>query len=392
MKLTPTRPVTIDGVRHGERWFPRLHRHTDGSLLLYTEYGHDRNFSPDFRLRSTDNGKTFSQPTDLVPRAICAYSFPDGELLEMDAYGVHDPHTKDVAGYFAAWSNPGDPLKPVRKEIVRVHTPSGKMTPLRELSGQGYPTFHWWPLWNTLHNNPELKGDEIHLNGPYFGSGLVLEDGRVLALCYGYHRDFKKCHLWLFETRDRGRNWEEMSLVARDESTPEGPDEATLVQLKDGRLYVVARTGGELIHTWSSDLGKTWTPHEKLRLSDTGETVHGVWPIIEKLADGTLLMTYGRPGKNIVFDPTGTGTKWQGRLDLHAWEYETQTIMGVPEAKRINNKLDPGIRYWNSGDYLFCVADGPRAALVGYDVQHFTENWNAEPISGIRMLRVTLED
>ena len=25
-------------VRHGERWFPRLHRHTDGSLLLYTEY------------------------------------------------------------------------------------------------------------------------------------------------------------------------------------------------------------------------------------------------------------------------------------------------------------------------------------------------------------------
>ena len=31
------------------------------------------------------------------------------------------------------------------------------------------------------------------------------------------------------------------------------------------------------------------------------------------------------------------------------------------------------------------------AMLVGYDVQHLTESWNKEPISGIRMLRVTLE-
>ena len=57
-----------------------------------------------------------------------------------------------------------------------------------------------------------------------------------------------------------------------------------------------------------------------------------------------------------------------------------------------NELIDPGVRYWNSGDYLGLVEVGPREMLVVYDVQSFVENWNAAPFSGVRMVRVRLED
>jgi hypothetical protein len=396
MKLTPQRPVTIDKVQYGERWFPRLYRHTDQSLLLYIEYGHDRHFSPDFRLRSTDGGKTWGGACDNTPRTGWCHSFADGELYELDVYGVDDPKHDGYAGYFAAWSRPGN-KKSVRKEIIRVHAPSGKKMPLTALSRTGYPTFHWWPLWNTLHGTDQLKGDEIHLSGPTFFSGMEL-DGKLIATAAGDHRDptVKGNVLWLFESTDRGRTWEERAEIARDPSAPEGVNESTIVRLRDGRLYVIARTGDRIIHTWSSDQGKTWTPPQPIRLIDEPDhTVRICWPVCRQLADGTLVLVYGRPGKNVVFDPTGTGTQWQGRLDLHAWELDTQASRGVPPEQRLNNSVGLGVRYWNSGDYLFLVPDGPpekREMLVGYDVQHYVEEKDADPVSGVRMVRVRLED
>ena len=392
MRLIPTRPTTIESVRYGERWFPRVLRHTDGSLLLYIEYGHDSHFSPDFRLQSHDNGNSWHTPTDNVPRACFAHSFADGELLEIDSYGIHDPKTESMSALFGAWSDPGNPGTPVKKSLIKVHGPSLKKTPL--MSQRGYPTFHWWPLWNGLHGTDQLKAEDIHLLGPYFTSGVRLADGRLIAMGYWSHRDLaiEKSCVFCFESSDRGLNWREISLVANDDTKPEGANEATVVQLRDGRLYVIARTGASLVQTWSSDLGRTWTPLTEVKLVDEPSHQVGlVWPVMTQLEDGSLVLVYGRPGKNIVIDPSGTGTQWQARLDLHAWELETQAIMGVPAKQRLDNSHGMGVRYWNSGDYLFVVTDGPRGLLVGYDVQHFYESWNAKPMSGVRMLRVTVE-
>jgi hypothetical protein len=307
-------------------------------------------------------------------------------------YGVCDPKADGWAGFFGAWSRPGD-KKSVRKEIVRVHCPSAKKISLLKMSNSGYPTFPWWPLWNTLHGTDQLTGTEVSLASLTFFSGFEL-DGQIIATAAGDHSDpaVKDNVLWLFESSDRGHTWHERAEIARYPGKPEGVNESSMVHLKDGRLYVVARTGKELIQVWSSDKGKTWTKPEYVKLSDEGNRdVTGVWPVCKKLADGTLVLAYGRPGKNVVFDPTGTGTKWQGRLDLHAWELDTQAKKGVPPEQRINNTLDPGVRYWNSGDYLFLMTDGPREVLVGYDVQHFIEEKDADPVGGVRMVRVRLE-
>jgi hypothetical protein len=110
------------------------------------------------------------------------------------------------------------------------------------------------------------------------------------------------------------------------------------------------------------------------------------------MEDGTLVVIYGRPGKHLICDPGGTGTQWQGRFDLTAYEKETQTLMGVPEELQIRRQL-PGLREDDSSDYLAIETVGPRELIVVYDAQNYVEHWNARPVSSaLRMLRVRLED
>lgn len=396
MRLVPLRPVTIEQTRFGERWFPFLYRLPDGMLILTVEYNFDTHFAPLFLLRSVDGGKTWTNPSANVPRGGWCHGFADGELLEVDNYGVRDPKTGDAV-YYGAWSYPSRPDRPVVTEFLRIRGVTQTGLPLSRL--RGCPTHPWWRLWNTLHDHkPDLSADEIILNGPVFTSGVELPDGRLLAA--GYF-DFPA----MYESSDRGHTWDEVGIICP--RTPDGPEanETALARLADGRLYAIMRTentvtgyGGTFMHAWSSDEGRTWTAPEPVVLID--EPDHQVccaWPKLATLADGTLVLAYGRPGKNLVFDPTGTGTAWQGRLDLHAWELETQALLGVPAEQRLRGVVGEDWRvrmdrHTDSGDYLGVVAVGPRELLVVYDVQAFVEHWNAFPISGVRMVKVTLED
>ncbi|OGV68165.1 MAG: hypothetical protein A2498_14915 [Lentisphaerae bacterium RIFOXYC12_FULL_60_16] len=395
MRFAPLRPVTIHSVRYGERWFPYFFRHTDGSLLLYMQYGHDGNFSPAMRIRSVDEGRTWSEPVDNVPRQCWSCSFRDGELFEIDTYGVDDPKQPGTFEYYGAWSFPGRTDEALRKDLVRVHAPSMGRQALSSML-HGYPSFHWWPLWNRLHGRDDMRADEILVSGPVFTSGVVLEDGRALAVGYGPSRGGAgKACVVLLESRDRGHTWEELSVIAHDEkSTAEGANETTLVQLKDGRLYAVMRTGEFLYHTWSADEGKTWTRTEPLLLADASgakRKVGSVWPVCQRLPHGGLAMVYGRPGKDLIVDPIGTGVCWSTHFDLTAWEKESQEFLGVPPDQQIRRPAQGCIRYWDSSDYLGIVTAGPDSLLVVYDVQSYQEHWNANPVSGVRLVRVRLE-
>lgn len=419
MKLIPSRPVTIHAVRHGFRWFPTMYRHTDGTLFLSIQYTYDAHFGPVMRLHSTDNGRTWIEEDENVPRLAWSHSFADGELFEIDCYGFLDPREANTFWYYGAWSHPSDPSQPVRKGFVKIKTTSTHSISFRELqqSGPCEPTHPWWRLLNIfelgeakalaeenrLGYPPVPKafdtGENIKIGGPYFTSGIEHE-GRLLALGYWMNATAKdksfgtsSWSVFCWESRDRGHTWEERSVVARGTSaTPDGFTESTLVRLKDGRLYSVIRNGDVLHHVWSSDGGGTWTAPEPMRLIDSDHRPRLVWPVCKVLDDGTLVLVYGRPGKHIIFDPSGTGTQWQGHGDLHAWELSTQELNGVPANLRLRGMVGGvGARQWDSGDYLFLVPIGPREMLVGYDVQNFIEHPDSPPVSGVRMVRLTLE-
>lgn len=397
MRFIPeNRPVTIHSVRYGERWFPTIFRHTDTSLLLYLAWGHDAHFSPMMRIRSEDNGRTWSEPIDNVPRGDCLYSFADGELFELDGVGIQDPNDRDTAVHYGARSYPGRVHDVVRHELVRVHCPSRNPTPLSAMIS-GYPTCRWWPLWNGLWGRDDMTADDIHVSGPAFTSALQLEDGRLLAMAYGAdrHSDAGQTSVWTFESSNSGRTWEETGVAASGPAMGLEPNETTFVRLKDGRLYAIMRVddgpiGKAFHHIWSNDDGRTWTTPEPIHLVDEDHSPGIAWPRSVVLDDGTLVMIYGRPVRNLIFDPTGTGTQWQGRLDLTALENETQALMGVPEDLRI--RRPGGNREWDSSDYLGLVTDGPRRLIVVYDAQQYVEHWNAKPASAVRMLRVRLEE
>ena len=395
MKFVSTRPVTILSTRHGERWFPFLFRHADGSLLLYIQTGHDRWFAPVQRFRSRDGGSTWTAEQNNLPRLSWCQSFGDGELFEMDWYGFRDPKTAGTYAFYGAWGFPSDAGRPTARDTVRVHSPSAVTATLSQRATEGYPTYPWWPLYNTLHGRAELSGDEVLMGGPIITGGGEF-DGRLLALGYMVNlRDEAGEHWWTycFESLDRGRTWEEISAVGGGRAaTLPNLDEATLVVLKNGQLYCVLRSGTWLYHSWSSDSGRSWSQPAELHLIDSEHRPRAVWPVCKVLDDGTLVLVYGRPGKHMVFDPSGTGRQWQGRLDLHAWELDTQELFGVPPESRLHGPTQLGVRYWDSGDYLGCVADGPREMLVCYDVQSYHEHWNAPMMdAAIRLVRVRLE-
>jgi hypothetical protein len=366
------------------------------------------------RLRSADSGRTWIEEDENVPRLAWSRSFADGEFFEIDCYGFLDPRDKDTYWYYGAWSFPGDPAGKVRREFVKLRTNWTQPVSFRELQeGPCEPTHPWWQVLNIFEQGEERAlaeetrlghppvprafdtGENIKIGGPCFTTGIEHE-GRLLALGYWAPRGgrLSNCETFCFQSRDRGRTWEEFSVVARgNASTPEGFNEATLVRLKDGRLYSVLRSGNLLHHVWSSDGGRSWTPPEPMRLVDSDHLPQKVWPVCKVLEDGTLVLVYGRPGKHIIFDPSGTGTQWQGHVDLHARELAMQAANGVPPKLRLRGDTGgQGIRQWDSGDYLFLVPIGPREMLVGYDVQNYLEHAGAPPVSGVRMVRVKLEN
>ena len=154
---------------------------------------------------------------------------------------------------------------------------------------------------------------------------------------------------------------------------------------------------GRFHHAWSTDDGRTWSAPEPLSLEDEPAHVVGcAWPRLAALENGALILTYGRPGKNLIYDLTGTGQHWQGRVDLHAWELDTQALLGVPPEARLRGIVGADWtkqfdRHTDSGDYLGVAAVGPRELRVVYDVHSYVEHWNADPVSAVRMVRITVE-
>lgn len=401
MKLTASRPVTIYQIDHSVIINPHMLRHPDGTLFLWLEGGHDSWFTTVFRMHSRDNGRTWVREDGNVPRFVAGHIFPDGELFEMDAYGYWDPKTPDTYVHYGAWSHPEKPNPEVKRDTVRARAPMHARLSMREVHKvRCYPNYPWWPLFNQILGKAECSQDEVFVGGPYM-TDMLEHDGVLLGVAYWYLKEAGEaqanirkeyCGTICFESRDRGHTWEQRGIVGLDPDKKINFTEATLTRLKDGRLYSLMRTYGTFHHAWSSDGGKTWTRPEPVKVVDADIKPTDNYPRCVALADGTLVLAYGRPGKHLLFDPSGTGRQWQGHVDLHARELASQEFMEVPPDLRLRGETAKSIRYWDSMDYLSLTAIGPREMLVCYDVQSYMENWNSKPCCAIRMVRVSLED
>ncbi len=152
-------------------------------------------------------------------------------------------------------------------------------------------------------------------------SDVVDSSGTLYMTLYGTRTGNSKNESVLFTSTDDGKNWTRRSTIAAYTSSLslgqmgiEGPSETSLVKLDNGDLLAVFRTGQPfpnsqidafgpaLFSSISHDNGFTWTAAKSLG-------VGGVMPIMRKLDDGSVALTYGRYGAKVMF-ADNTGTRW----------------------------------------------------------------------------------
>jgi len=131
----------------------------------------------------------------------------------------------------------------------------------------------------------------------------------------------------LFASTDQGINWTRRSTISpyvaglNLNMGSSGPSESSILKLDNGDILAVFGTGQVFPNTdvnastpsifWakSSDQGFTWTTPKML-----GVTGH--FPLLKKLDDGGVSLTYGRYGAKLMFaDPTGT--RWSEQTVIY---------------------------------------------------------------------------
>lgn len=185
-------------------------------------------------------------------------------------------------------------------------------------------------------NIPEGTGgtgdDGSAFEGPVADHAIIeADDGSLIAAMYGYFKtdtvlcpsfppEWKmyKYRTFVVRSTDRGKNWDLLSTVAYNpEIGLESFCEADLLKMPDGEIHCFMRTGGSggstkftpLYLASSRDNGKTWS--EPRPIAD-----RGVWPNACRMADGTLVVTYGRPDNWLAFS-LDDGKTWTGHFCFH---------------------------------------------------------------------------
>jgi hypothetical protein len=285
LKVSLSEPVLVARSK-GYLWFPTLLRLEGGDLVALTSNYPDVHTTSATSLVcwSGDGGLTWSEPKEAL-YADSHLRLPDGDQLLLPYYLYPQ---KDGLGAPYQLVPKGKRETRTVKEGVRV---TGWPRPDRSLE-------------------PKLGLAGFVFNG----QTVTLKDGGYLATLYGYFKDTKRYSLVAAESPD-GVAWKVRSTVA-DENCKlkgaEGPCEAALCRLKDGRLMGVYRmnSGDPYGQSWSSDEGKTWT--EPAAMSGA----FSVQPSLAVLKDGLVVLSGGRPNLYAWFDPDGDGKDWQ-RLPIH---------------------------------------------------------------------------
>ncbi len=122
---------------------------------------------------------------------------------------------------------------------------------------------------------------------------------------------------WLFASTDEGRSWHKQGGVRFPNFNY---DEHMVVELRDGRLWLTARTRKGIYECFSTDQGKTWNkPKPAAIVNDS--TRH----FIRRLQSGRLLLVKnGPPTKDVgrrqlmAFLSDDEGQTWSGGLELEA--------------------------------------------------------------------------
>ncbi|MGH9344096.1 MAG: sialidase family protein, partial [Terriglobia bacterium] len=288
-------------------WFPTVHQFSNGDLMATMRMSPDEvNPEGDFSAYclSKDGGVTWSRRYTMgaganVDGAWSQSPRSDGSIWQL--YGWVDPHPPGQAQNFyvtrTEFFQSGSEVHQRRNVALGTSEPV-QMRPCR--------------LYDRRVQDGELASQpDVMPWGPILES---LGGGLIAPVYYTAAHDPRFYRLALLRSDDQGETWREGATIAAvapgEKPWPgmgeEGPCEAGIVRLADGRLFAMFRTGGDgfIGVAWSSDGGHRWTPPASLPYK-------GVALRVRRLTNGVLACSTGRPGPVVLmFSVDGAGATW----------------------------------------------------------------------------------
>ena len=295
IRLTLGRPRVV-AESSGKCWYPDLLRFSSGELMLTHSLNEDLSTNAHNSQAvyiSRDEGQSFNFQYDVngfhngggEPRI----SLPDGRIV-----GTSTFLRPDGAGQ--------------RRRFKAHHITYDR-------GGKRYAVEPWGALVSGLPHDVFVYQPNFsrtwwaRIN--WFSDIIPLEGGRWISTISLQVAGDKRETTVAVISRDEGHNWEYLSTIAGPDAVPdaeEGVDEPCLVRLADGDLMFISRVGaGEkqrLARTYSGDGGRTWTPIDRL-------PAYSVAPQVNRLKNGVLALSTGRPGLFLWLSTDARGQKWQ---------------------------------------------------------------------------------
>jgi hypothetical protein len=230
---------------------------------------------------SVDRGKSrmdqFSVDLEEINRAPERAVFSSDRLF----YALDGPTTFLRPGVYKgrSWRS-NDNLKSLKQEVALFNIPDGAI-PRKDIK-------KWFGLfvYRTILMMPDSSW-LMTMYGNFKSDTLVPADKDASAEIQFMGRTL------IVTSNDEGHSWNYLSSVAiprAGEPIGEGYVEPAITLLKDGKLLCVMRTGHHypLYSSWSSDMGKTWTPPLYTGLD------RGCDPCLITLHDGRVALSWGR--------------------------------------------------------------------------------------------------
>lgn len=366
--------------------FPTISEPEPGVMLLAFNSNEDRphnsiaEMKPAGRYTSTDGGKTW-QPASIRPGFTSLYTpislchRRNGDVLYLDApVGCEVP--KDRLPPPAGIHNVTYTVRDSRLIPENLFPQSNLM--LRQAGSSEWdstPVAIDDPDAGCISFDPPGR-DYAIIRPSRLVQVLELPDGSLLAirgdLRLGPDRKvLPKWAVWCLNSKDDGRTWKFQGMIAsNDENQPiNGYCEPCATILPDGSLLAALRTEGGmetdqktgvLYLAQSYDNGQTWSKPRAIN-------PFGVFPGLLTLENGVTVLSFGRPGVNLLFNADGRGEKWDGLTLL----------------------VNEGQRFRHTSGYTSMIPTGPDRFLIAYD-QFDYPNAQSEPCKSILVREVVV--
>ncbi len=314
-------------TRWGFHQFPALSRLPDGNLLCMFADAADASEThgcpaPDFV--STDEGRSWHPAPDGITPVRPHFSISevfDGELLVMPACAYLDVEIESV-------SMPAPVAEADIYGIVYSYRVEDFPPRVRDYFGR-IPAKRWRPAsgaweddvvdYDTAGLLPWRRKDSRLLPRTYF-EHAVLKRGKELLIA-----DYRAQYVLadgtiparnttsLLVSADNGHTFRRRATIAADRANRDIMAEPHLAATAGGDLVCIIRRTDQnqkpMWITWSTDDGHTW---------EAGHSLFdfGVFPCLQLLGNGCLVLSYGRPGVHLAVSTAGDGRQWDAHQQI----------------------------------------------------------------------------